>query len=211
VNYPFGTAYQFRLSAQHREYYDQWAPTYDEDFAQQEGYDYPGRIAAIYRALAVGQDVPVADVGCGTGLLGRALVGAVPGLQVDGFDISPAMLAVALATGAYRHGVEVDLASPASPLPGGYGAVVSVGTFTLGHLGPDALRTILALGRPSALFVIGVNGKHFADAGFASVLDGLRESALITAWQSTWVPIFGEHATDDPIRLGAVVSFRLPA
>jgi predicted TPR repeat methyltransferase len=210
VKYPFGTAYSFRSSAEHREYYNQWARRYDAEFAEYEGYDYPSRLAALFKALAMDGDGPIADIGCGTGLVGLALVDLMPSVEVCGFDISAAMLEIAARTGAYVDVAEVDLTSPPSGLPGSFGAVVSAGAFTLGHLGPDVLATIVALGRPSALFVLGVNSQHFAQADFASALEALRLAGAIGPWQVVEVPIFGEPAGDDPSRVGSVVVFRLP-
>lgn len=54
---------------------------------------------------------------------------------------------------------------------------------TLGHLGPDAVRTILALGKPRALFVIGIIGQHYIEADFTSTLEDLRASGTIQSWQ----------------------------
>lgn len=211
VTYPFGTAYEFTSSAEHRAYYDQWAREYDEGFAEHEGYDYPGRVAALLRALAVDGDTPVADIGCGTGLVGRALATLMPGTVVHGFDISPAMLEIASATGTYRSVTEIDLTSvdPTSMVMSGeFGAVVSAGAFTLGHLGPEVLRTVVWLGRPSALFVVGINGQHFAQADFASTLDGLRREGVIQPWEAVSVPIFGEPERVDLARMGSVAVFR---
>lgn len=208
MTYPFGTAYSFTSSAEHREYYNQWARRYDAEFANHEGYDYPSRVATLFRALAVEGDGPVADIGCGTGLVGRALVTLMPSAAVYGFDISAEMLDIAAHTGAYAGVVEVDLTSPHAVLPGGFGGIISAGAFTLGHLGPDVLATIVSLGRPSALFVIGINSRHFAQAEFAAALDALQLSGAIGPWLVVEVPIFGERAGDDPSRLGAVVVFR---
>ena len=210
MTYPFGTAYSFTSSAEHREYYDQWARQYDAEFAEYEGYDYPSRVAALFRALAVDGDGPIADIGCGTGLVGRALVELMPSAEIYGFDISAAMLEIATHTGAYVDVAEVDLTSPPSGLPGSFGAVVSAGAFTLGHLGPDVLATVVPLGRPSALFVLGINSQHFNQADFASALEALRLASAIGPWQAVEMPIFGEPAGDDPSRVGFVVAFRLP-
>lgn len=73
MQYPFGTAYTLTSSDQHRDSCDQWAGQYDAEFAEVEGYDYPERVAALFRALAGDRDDPVADIGCAPGLVGRAL------------------------------------------------------------------------------------------------------------------------------------------
>jgi len=53
------------------------------------------------------------------------------------------------------------------PLVGNaYGAVVSCGTFTHGHVGPDAFDELYRIARPGALFAIGINPDHFTAHGF---------------------------------------------
>ncbi len=170
-------AYRLRGPAAHAEYYDQWAPTYDADFVQATGYLAPTEVARVFREVARASDDPVADVGCGTGALGVALLGS--GHVVDGLDISPGMLEQAERTGAYRAGVIADLSGPAVPGGGTYGAVVSSGTFTLGHLGPTSLPAVLDLLRPGGLCVLGVNARHFADAGFAPAFAALAVAGRI--------------------------------
>ena len=67
------TAYQLETPQQHRDFYDDWAQTYDSGFAQSKGYEYPQRIAE-YFVTQVSQDQgPVMDIGCGTGLVGESL------------------------------------------------------------------------------------------------------------------------------------------
>ena len=130
-------AYRLKDSAAHRRHYDEWAGAYDEEFARATGYVYPNRVAERFLELAGPADDPVADIGCGTGLAGVALKGS--GLTVDGLDISEGMLAEARKTDAYRQLFAADLTNPAT-FPGErYGGLISCGTFTLGHLGPDAL------------------------------------------------------------------------
>lgn len=188
-------AYRLATPQDNQAYYREIARSYDRDFAEALGYSYPARVAAIYQQFAGQEDVPIADIGCGTGLVGAALGGVV-----DGMDISPEMLAVAERRGVYRALYEVDLTGDLAALPGGYGAVVSAGTFTHGHLGPEVLAALLDLARPGALFVIGVNAAHYADWGFEAVLQRLAGSGQIRDVGSIEVPIYAksghEHAGD---------------
>lgn len=206
-----GDYYDHKSSAEHRAYYEAWAETYDEDFAARESYDYPARVAAILAAVSVAADSPIADVGCGTGLVGRALAALLPGMSIEGLDISPAMMQVASVIGCYRALHEADLSEGFGKLNGHFGAVISTGTFTLGHLGPEALRPTIELGRPSALFVIGINRQHFLEQGFAEELAALAASGLISEYDVLPVPIFGEPLPQDDIRTGNVVVFRRAA
>ena len=50
---------------------------------------------------------------------------------------------------------------------GTYGAVVSCGTFTHGHVGPTAFDELYRITRPGGLFAIGINPDHFTNLGFA--------------------------------------------
>ena len=120
------------------------------------------------------------DVGCGTGLVGVALVRDAAGEGVDwvidGVDISPEMLAVSAAKS--RPDGRPLYRQPDRGRPHGGGrhrrwqlrGLLSSGTFTHGHLGPDALSGLIRFGRPGALFAIGINAEHFAAMGFAGQL-----------------------------------------
>lgn len=155
------------------DYYRGFAPTYDGDFVQEMGYRYPKAIAEAYLKQAKADDAPVADIGCGTGIVAAELKLAPD--QIDGMDISPEMLVLAQEKGLYRRLYEVDLTGDLPAFNNSYGAVVSAGTFTFGHLGPAPLRGLLRIARPGALFIIGVNRAHFEKEQFAQVLDDMTE------------------------------------
>jgi SAM-dependent methyltransferase len=174
-------AYGLQSPDDNRAYYAGFAATYDTDFAEGMGWDYPRVIARIWRANAAASDLPVADIGCGTGYVAAEL--GLPPEAIDGMDISPDMLAIARGKGLYRSLHEVDLTGPLDALGAGYGSVVSAGTFTHGHLGPEPLAALLGIARPGALFVIGVNQRHFETRGFAPMLEGLVRDRAIDAPQ----------------------------
>jgi predicted TPR repeat methyltransferase len=197
-------AYRLRSPQDARAFYAGFAQTYDSDFAAGLGWHYPRAVAGVWRSLAAPQDLPVADIGCGTGCVAEAL-GLDPGL-IDGFDISPEMLARARDKRLYRALHEVDLTGPLDRLPRGYGTVISAGTFTHGHLGPDALEPLLGLARPGGLFVIGVNQQHFRSGGFAALLDRLQGEGRIAAASIRTVQIYDRpghaHSADQAEVLG---------
>lgn len=60
---------------------------------------------------------PVVDLGCGNGAVGPALAAAFADRKILGIDSSPAMLAEAAATGAYRRCLNEDIArwDPSEP------------------------------------------------------------------------------------------------
>ena len=47
-----------------------------------------------------------------------------------------------------------------------YGAILSAGTFTHGHIGPDALNELLRITKPNGLFVITIHSKFFVKSNF---------------------------------------------
>ena len=89
------------------------------------------------------------------------------------------MLEVANAKKLYRGLYCHDLTTGTGQLPCDYGGVLSAGTFTHGHLGPDALQSLLAVGRTGALYCIGINKQHFQNADFESAFAKLLSARLI--------------------------------
>ncbi|MEM7268676.1 MAG: methyltransferase domain-containing protein [Pseudomonadota bacterium] len=187
-----GDAYALKTPEDSVRLYRNWAETYDTDFVTARGYDYPAKIAALYAERNNG-DAPVLDVGCGTGLVAEVLSVR----PMDGVDISPEMLSVAKGKAHYRHLIEADLTA-SLPLPdGAYGGFISVGTFTHGHVGPEALDELARVAGPGALFVLGVNAEVFEELNFAAKIAGMEASGLITAVEIVEGPIYAEDADHD--------------
>ncbi len=156
-------AYKLSTPEDNVDYYNAFASSYDADFADALGWHYPTAIAAAYRDAATATDTPIADIGCGTGLLASAL--NFPREQVDGIDISAEMLRAAEEKQLYRSLYKVDLTKALDVIANDYGAVLSAGTFTSGHLGPKPLESLLDIARANALFVIGVKKAFFPRGG----------------------------------------------
>ncbi len=187
-------AYKLSTPEDNVDYYDAFASTYDTDFADALGWHYPAAIAAAYRDAASKSDTPVADIGCGTGLVASAL--NLPREQVDGIDISAEMLRVAEEKQLYRSLYKVDLTKALNEIANDYGAVLSAGTFTSGHLGPEPLESLLDIARASALFVIGVKKAYFQEADFEPVLRKMETGGLIKDLQVAEVPMYAKTGHD---------------
>lgn len=187
-------AYKLSTPEDNADYYDAFASTYDMDFADALGWHYPAAIAAAYRDAATKTDTPIADIGCGTGLVASAL--NFPREQIDGIDISADMLHVSEEKGLYRSLYKVDLTKALDVIANDYGAVLSAGTFTSGHLGPDPLESLLDIARDNALFVIGVKKAFFQEAGFEPVLRDLDARGLIKDLQVAEVPMYAKAGHD---------------
>ncbi len=196
-------AYKLSTPEDNVDYYDAFASSYDTDFADTLGWHYPAAIAVAYRDAATANDIPIADIGCGTGLVASAL--NFPREQIDGIDISPEMLRIAEEKKLYRSLYKVDLTKALDVIANGYGAVLSAGTFTSGHLGPEPLESLLHIARPNALFVIGVKKAFFQEAGFEPVLRDMESGGLIKDLQVAEVPMYAkaghDHSSDTALAL----------
>ncbi len=174
-----------------KELYRLWSHSYDVAFGEAQGYQLPREVAAAF--VAAGGTGPVLDVGAGTGLVGEILhvMNTAP---VDGIDLSREMLDVAMMKGHYRTLTACDVTQPLELMDAPYQGVVSAGTFTLGHVGPEALQHLLAVAAPEAVFVISVNAAHYVSAGFEAAFEDL--GTAITDLQFRDVRIYDDRADE---------------
>ncbi|MEL6643737.1 MAG: methyltransferase domain-containing protein [Pseudomonadota bacterium] len=202
-DYELDRAYDINGPEDAKALYGDWAKTYDTSFGAAWGYIAPREIAAIYRAEG-GLSEPLLDIGAGTGLVAEHL----ENFTVDAFDITPEMLAVAEQKGLYWHRIVGDLTKPIALEDDLYGGVISCGTFTHGHVGPECLPELLRITQPGALFVCGTIPKVFDGLGFGSALAGLVATGRITPVRFVDIPIYEgadhPHANDR----GLVMVFR---
>ena len=163
------TAYALETPDDNRALYAKWAKTYDSTFAEAMDFLMPGHVARLFREN--GGKGPVLDAGAGTGLVAAALQDTMP-LEIDALDLSPEMLAVAGSKGLYRNTIVGDLTKPLDLQDGIYNSVVCCGTFTHGHVGPEALDELLRVAAPNGLFVLTIKEEHYEDRGFAKKFEG---------------------------------------
>ena len=178
-------AYSVKTPDDSRKLYAEWASTYNETFIRANDYVYPRKVAELFADFVPNplREV-VIDIGCGTGAVGHYLADLRPDQLIDGYDISPEMLAQAAQTRrvndspVYRNLREVDLTDVFPKQD--YGAMTSAGTFTHGHLGPETLLSLLKIIRVGGWYVVGVNAEHFEARGFAAAIDNAVGSGIIS-------------------------------
>lgn len=188
------TAYALQSPGDSKRLYADWAETYDQDFAEDQKYLLPEITARAF--VGAGGRGPVLDVGAGTGLCGQWL--SQLGVRVlDATDISAEMLELASRKDVYRDCIEADL-TEGIPMPqGSYTGVVSSGTFTHGHVGPDVLPHLLRVARRDALFALSINAQHYGAQGFATTFDQLIADGKIRDLSLPEHRIYGEGATGE--------------
>ncbi len=183
-------AYSLKSPEENKRLYAEWAGEYDDSFAALEDYQLHNHTARAF--VGAGGQGPVLDVGAGTGLCGAILAGLGVG-PIDATDISAEMLDEAMRKDIYRDAIEADL-NQGLPVPrGSYAGVVSSGTFTHGHLGPEVLPALLRVARHGAQFALSINAKHFEALGFADTFRRL-EADQIRDLSLTQVRIYGDLA-----------------
>lgn len=197
------TAYALETPDDNRALYAKWATTYDSTFAEAMDFLMPGHVARLF--CENGGKGPVLDAGAGTGLVAAALQDTQP-LDIDALDLSPEMLAVARSKGLYRNTIVGDLTKPLDLQDGIYNSVVCCGTFTHGHVGPEALDELLRVAAPNGLFVLTIKEEHYNERGFAKKFEGFGDQ--IADFAIVRLQIYGDaadaaHATDK----GLVVTF----
>ncbi len=199
-------AYNLNTPENHASYYDEMAHSYDEEFVNEHKYIYPRLVGEHFLKYSNSDDQPIADLGCGTGLVAELFTGS--DMIIDGFDISPAMIHKAKDKNIYRNLQIADLTRPITNSLRKYNGLVSCGTFTLGHLGPQALNFCLMLAKPNAFCVIGINSLHYHNEGFKDFFDKFWQRGQISKPNITKVPIYEGKVGNDPIVIGNLVDFR---
>ncbi len=124
------------------------------------------------------EEAVVLDAGCGTGLVGQLLAKARK-FQIDGADYSQSMLDEAQAKGCYRALQQVDLNQPLQIAADTYDAVICIGTFTLGHVQPEALHEMLRITKPGGRLCFTVRDEFWLKSNFGSLLNELEQAGQV--------------------------------
>ena len=167
-------AYSVKTPEDNIKLYKVWASSYDDDFAKKNDYRSPVLISNYYDKYSNKNDVPVLDVGAGTGLIAEVM-NKKNTIDIDAIDISPEILESAKSKNCYNKLLEADLTKNLDIDNNYYGAIVSAGTFTHGHIGPNALDELLRVTKPSGLFVITIHSKVYVNQNFGKKFQDINE------------------------------------
>jgi predicted TPR repeat methyltransferase len=160
-------------------FYRKWAVDYDHQMLDILGYTSPASIAEILLQHLPDRDAAVLDVGCGTGLTCRVL--AENGYaRLDGIDLSAEMLAVARERGIYRQLLQGDVTEPLALESNSYDGVISSGTFTHGHVGPEPLPEIFRVLKSGGILACTVHQDLWQSMGFETAFAELVEKGIAT-------------------------------
>jgi len=166
-----------------RRLYDDWAATYKQDLVgDSQNYVAPALTAqAVLKTLGtdhIDGRLEILDAGCGTGWVGTNLA-QVGAKHIDGNDISPGMLKVARDTGVYRDLNVVDLTKPLTVPDSTYDVVTCIGTFLIGHVGPEALPEFVRILKTGGIVVATVRDNVWEENGFKACVEKLVQDKKI--------------------------------
>jgi predicted TPR repeat methyltransferase len=163
--------------------YDTWAQSYDDDLTSWS-YQAPARVAEIVvtRDPEAGS---VLDVGCGTGLVGRALRARGFTGKILGLDISQASLEIARQGGAYDSLEQADLQQRLAVDADTADAVVCVGVMTYLPDVEAVWREFARVARQGGLVVVTQREDLWPTRECQAVVDRLRAEGVWTPLEIT--------------------------
>ena len=156
--------------------YDDWAQSYDDDLASWS-YQAPAVVADTVVARAPAGE-SVLDVGCGTGLVGRALRARGFAGRLLGIDISAASLEVARECGAYHSLERADLQERLAFDDDSVDAVVCVGVMTYLPDVEAVWREFARVARPGGLVVVTQREDLWETRSCQTVVDRLHAEGV---------------------------------
>ena len=165
-------AYDLETPEDNMKLYAAWAETYDTGYRASMDYILHRQVGQTYHALGGGPKV--LDIGAGTGALAEVLAPLGP-YDMDATDISQPMLEVAAQKDLYRRIFWSDVTAGLPVDDATYDGVVSSGTFTLGHVGPQAIGELLRVTKTGGHVVISVNEHHWHALHFECILGTMAD------------------------------------
>ena len=164
------------------ERYDVWASDYDRDLAEDFAWNAP-RVASEVFSRHVAKDVKILDAGAGTGLVAECL-SEIGYQDIDAMDLSPGMLEQARQKGLYRQLHQMVLGETLGFDSQAFGAVISVGVFTLGHAPPNSFNELVRITKAGGFIVFSLRTDVYEENGFKQQQKALEDAGK---WKLTEV------------------------
>lgn len=164
-----------------RNRYDTWAPQYDMDLTEVDGWLGP-TYAAREVARKLVPSARILDAGCGTGLSGEALRSA--GFDhLTGVDFSEGMLAVARQKNVFESLKQADLGKSLDFVEDQFDAVVTVGTSF--QMPAESYREFARITRPGGWIFYCGDFQQFDERGFAAICKELCSKGALEEIERT--------------------------
>ena len=167
--------YKLKTTEDIMKHYDMWGDKYDKDMVEWN-YTGPQETVNIFKKHTSGKDIKIFDAGCGTGLVGIELK-KFGYINIDGADLSKKLLNL-IPKGFYNKLEQIDLNKPLNKKSNIYDAVLCVGTFTFGHVKPQALDELIRIIKNKGLICFTVNEGIYEEYGFDKKIKELSDKKI---------------------------------
>ena len=167
--------YKLKTTDEVMKYYDEWGDKdkYNKDMVDWN-YTGPKETAEIFNKYEKNKDTLIFDAGCGTGLVGIELK-KYSFKNFHGADLSQTLLDT-VPKNLYLKLVKVDLNKPIEVEDNFYGGIMCVGTFTFGHVKPNALDEFIRITKPGGLICFTINEGIHEEYGFDKKIISLNQN-----------------------------------
>jgi len=156
--------------------YKNW-DDYENDVIQLAGY--VGHLVtteALLRHLK-NTEAKILDAGCGTGLVGDILYNKEY-KNIVGVDFSKEMLNRAFKKNVYESLSLCDLTQKLEFEDNSFDAIVCAGTFTCGHVGPEALNEMVRITKNEGYISFTVRKQEWDASPYEKIINDLESSKL---------------------------------
>jgi len=159
--------------------YEDWASDYDKDVVDLIGYQGHSIATNLLLQYLKDKNSLIFDAGCGTGLVGEELCSR--GFEnIVGIDYSQPMLDEAAQKNIYQSLELIDLNQVLPYSSNTYDAAICAGTFTCGHVGPNALNELVRVTKPGGYISFTVREQEWVAAPYE---DTINELIASNKWQ----------------------------
>ncbi len=167
--------YKLKTTKEVMKYYDDWGEKnkYNKDMVEWN-YTGPKETVDTFRKYAPQKDILIFDAGCGTGLVGQQLR-KYDYKNFHGADLSQKLLD-SVPKNLYQKLIKADLNQTISVSDNTYNAVMCVGTFTFGHVKPQAIDEFIRITKKGGLICFTINEGIYKEYGFDKKIYNLKKN-----------------------------------
>ena len=155
--------------------YKNWASDYESDVINLAGYVGHLITSDLLLNYLRNTESTVLDAGCGTGLVGEILY-KNNFRNIDGVDFSQEMLNIAHQKNIYQSLKLVDLTKKLVYENNSFDAVICAGTFTCGHVGPEALREMVRITKQGGYICFTVRKHEWEASPYLQIMNDLEKN-----------------------------------
>ncbi len=166
--------YKLKTTDEVMKYYDEWGEKnkYNKDMVEWN-YTGPKETVEVLKKYLSKKDSIIFDAGCGTGLVGLELKKFGYNF-FHGADLSQKLLDT-VPKNLYQNLIQVDLNKSLTIKDNFFDAVMCVGTFTFGHVKPQALDEFIRITKKGGLICFTINEGIYVEYGFDKKIDLLKK------------------------------------